>query len=203
MKLSKFLSFLLLPTLVVALSFPLAFAPESFLTTAPWIFKAITELPVSVDDCWNIITDDGAWQFWFPEVTNIRNIVPPGVGGNRLVDFNLKFTNKVVFILLLGPVTLDEYFDIWEPNGSTRRYSYYIQSTSRPNFMTYTMARNEYVCETSGSNSVFTKTVALEPGILTNALSFITRPAFEELFLILNPRRLLEAIEAGQLPRST
>ena len=104
----------------VATAFPatkLPFVPESFLQTAPWIFggKPIA-LPVSVEDCFDILADDGSWELWFPEVQNIQNLSPPSTEGyRRVVNFNAKATD----FILSTPSLVTEGGGVSQSNKST------------------------------------------------------------------------------------
>lgn len=41
------------------------FAPESLLDDAPWIFRGgPVTLPVTLEECWAIVTDDASTQYW-------------------------------------------------------------------------------------------------------------------------------------------
>ena len=187
------------------------FAPESFLQTAPWIFGGQpTELPISVQDCWNIITDTDALPFWFPEVTNVRYTLEPsldngmGVLGRRVVDFNPINTNLILYLAQLGPIEIDEIIDIWEPDGEDqRRFSFYFVETDRPVFLSFKQVREEFRCEAvTETRSTFTYTVAVAPGLVTALAGFVVKPAFRDIFQRLVPARLLESVEAGTLPLS-
>jgi len=174
------------------------FAPESFLQTAPWIFGGQpTELPISVQDCWDIITDTDTLPFWFPEVTDVRYTIEPspGVPGRRFVDFSLA---------QLVSIEADEIVDIWEPDGEDqRRNSFYFVETNLPVFLSFKQLREEFRCDAvTETSSTFTYTVAVAPGLVTALAGFVVKPAIRELFQRRVPARLLESVEAGRLPLS-
>jgi len=189
------------------------FAPESFLQTAPWIFGGQpTELPISIQDCWSIITDTDALPFWFPEVTNVRYTLEPSpdnngmavVLGRRVVDFNPINTNLILYLAQLGPIEIDEIIDIWEPDGEDqRRFSFYFVETDRPVFLSFKQVREEFRCDAvTETSSTFTYTVAVAPGLVTALVGFVVKPAFRDIFQRLVPARLLQSVEAGTLPLS-
>jgi hypothetical protein len=69
--------------------FSLQNVPESFLETAPWIFKSELELDISMDQCWKILQDDHAWKDWHPEVQDIVwDSDLRAVGTSRTVNFS-------------------------------------------------------------------------------------------------------------------
>lgn len=208
MRLSKFLLYILFPTAVAAffMMFPLEVAPLSLLETGTWIIGGEpTVLPISVDDCWDIVTDDGSWEFWFPEVTNIRSDVeiPEGFLFRRLITFDVCKTNLLLCAGLLGSVEIDEYFDVWDQDDDERRASFYFAESSRPTFLFYTQSREEIRCDAINSTaSEFRFKAASEPGLLTGLAGFIVKPSLEKIFEELVPMRLLASIEDGTLPRS-
>jgi hypothetical protein len=69
--------------------FSLQNVPESFLETAPWIFKSELELDISMDQCWIILQDVHAWKDWHPEVQDIVwDSDLRAVGTSRTVNFS-------------------------------------------------------------------------------------------------------------------
>ena len=183
--------------------FSVAPVSTNFLETAEWIFESNVTLPLTLDQCWDILTDDGAWEYWHPEVRSIENTVgtPGTVGSERTIVFG----DWVIGLLVGGPFRIQEVFDSWENDASsdTRRYSMYYKGVTRPNAFTYSRGKEEFVCQRiSDSETRFTRTVALDPGFLANMLSFIAYARLENVFEVLCPERLLESIEAGRLPRA-
>lgn len=116
----------------------MAHVTESIIRTAPWIFRSEVEVDISVDDCWKILMDDSAWQYWHPEVTDIEwDSKLRDKGASRTVNYR----SILLMILLGGPLKIWEHFDIWEEKSDYRRMSFYFQYLSRPSFMTYAGAR--------------------------------------------------------------
>lgn len=186
----------------------LEFPPESFLEDAPWIFAATTDLPVSVDDCWTIMTDDEGLQFWFPELTIVQNLDPPGQRGyRRVVRIDLSGQDDLVisFLSLLSPaggIEFEETFDVWDPDGNERRSSFFVTKIGLPTFLLATRVREEQRCEfVTDSSSAFTQTLAMEPGWFASLIGFLTKPIYQELVEERIPGLLLEAIANGNLPR--
>lgn len=194
------LAVLLSPVVVIAEEqeddglYEIKHAPLDILTEGTWIFHSEVVLPVSLDDCWDIITDDGAWQFWHPEVTEITNTVgdPGTVGSERTIVYN--------------GIKINEWFDIWEEqdggDDNRRRYSFFFSAASLPGFLGFKMLREDYTCQRiTDSKSLFQRTVAMEPGLLFVSFFYIVYPQFQRTFEQLCPLRMLESIEAGDLPR--
>lgn len=180
--------------------FPIEPAPEDFVNTATWIFDSDLLLPIPLEECWDIITDDGAWEFWHPEVTHITNTegFPGTIGSKRTIVYKDWLLNT----LSLGAITFEETFDVWEDDGEYRRYSFYFSGATRDESFTWTMAREELICvKVDEQSSRFGRTVAIEPGVGQQTLSFLVRPWMARTFEKLCPKRLLDAIEAGDLPR--
>jgi len=204
MRLRKSILYCLFPTAVAAffILFDLPVPPVSHLETATWIIGGEPiDLPVSVQDCWNIAKDDTVKQYWLPFVLNIRNLEPPGLNGRRLVDVNVCKFNLPLCLLMFGSIEIDEVFDVWEAEGETRRYSFYFAGLSRPPFMSFRLVREDYLCEAvTETTSKLTITVAIDPGILTKLFGFIVESGFRDLFERLAPELLLENIQAGNLP---
>lgn len=207
--------------------FDLEAVDQDFLTTAPWVITSSTDLPISVDDCWNIITDDCALPLWFPEVTNVKYTNEPGrVGTMRTIVFDGGCLNNLI---TLGKVDLEEEFDVWEDTGPRRRFSFYFAGVSKPPFYLWEGGREEYKCEesttttnaasatssTSSSRQIitnttqttttsrFTYTVALAPGFVAKSAESIVLPRVTKIFAEDVPRRLLESIANKDLPRTT
>jgi len=142
---------------------------------------------------------------------------PPGLFSRRQVDLNFFSTNLLLWVLLAGAVRVDEHVDIFwqeqtdESNNTTttRRWSLYFVATSRPSFLFVNQARDEFRCDaavldksnTNTTTTFFTFTAAQEPGFLAQLFGFILQPALAEIFEVLAPTRLLNAIETGTLPR--
>ena len=180
--------------------YPIDKAPEELLQNATWIFSSAVLLPVSIDECWDIITDDDAWQYWHPEVTKITNTggVPGSVGSSRTIVYDDWLLN----LFSIGPIKFEEQFDIWEDVGNYRRYSFYFSGATRPECFTWTAAREELVCERwDDSKSLFGRTVAIEPGSGQQTLSFVVYPRLKRTFEELCPQRMVESIEGGPFRR--
>jgi len=170
--------------------YPVDFAPLSILETGPWIFGGNTvELPISVDKCWSLLTDQEAWPIWFPEISNIRVLDPPeGAVFRRKIDFG-------------GNFELDESFDVWEDTGDSRRMSFYLTATNRPSIVNYKQFREEYKCTAlTESSTEFTLTVAGKPGFIFWLLGFLLKSPNQTFFGETVPNRLLESVKAGDVP---
>ena len=184
------------------LRFKLDFVDESFLSSARWQWNIVTELPVSMEDCWSIQTDNGAYKYWFPEIVVREERGTFGTNdGFRIVDFG----DRLVGLFLAGSLRIEEAVDIYEDVDSTRRrLSFYFSRTSRPNFLTFKRAREEYICEAvdgEANKSIFIWNIGFDPGFITRALFFVSKRRFDKIFAQKCPKRLLEAIEKGDLPR--
>ena len=82
---------------------PLSPPTETFITTAPWVFKVETNIDLSVSDVWNILNDDGAWSAWQPEVSKIewKDEIHRERDSERVVTYSDPLFN----FLLFGSVT--------------------------------------------------------------------------------------------------
>ena len=169
-----------------------------FTEDAEWDMECVTPLPVSLEDCWDIITSDQALNMWCPELGGGENLGEPGVGNVRKVVLD----DIVLNILSLGSVGIEQTFDVWDDEeDNIRRYSYYVSGTTRPSIMSWKAARENFVCEeVDDDNSVLTRTLAIEPGFLTEKLDFVVRPRLEEIVEEKCPERLLNIIKQGMLP---
>lgn len=144
--------------------------PYSFLDTASWIFRSEVEVNMTVDECWKILLDDGAYAKWHPEVQNVEwQNGFKGQGAERTVVFS----DAVFNVLLAGPTGIREKFDVWEddPSKDVRRFSFFFMSATRPSFLTYTAGREEFRVEKTGDGTCkFTRILAVEPGFATRYL---------------------------------
>jgi hypothetical protein len=171
---------------------------ESFLTTAPWIFRSETEIDLPASDVWKIITDDDACALWHPEVTNIvwTDKAPHKQGSERTVLFK----DTLFMILLAGALKIKEHFDVWEEGT---KFQFYFKAMNRPNLLTYNSGREEFKVEAiSDKTCKFTRIVALEPGFLTRwVLGFIAYPYLKTMFTQTVPESFVKAVADGRLPR--
>lgn len=169
-----------------------------FTEEAEWDMESATILPVSVKDCWDIITSDEAMDIWCPEFGNVENSGEPGVGNIR----NAVLDDSVLNILSLGSVGIEQTFDVWnDEEDNIRSYAYYVSGTTRPGFMSWKAAREQFVCEEiDDDNTMLTRTLAIEPGFLTETLEFVVQPRLESIVEEKCPERLLNAIAQGKLP---
>lgn len=164
------------------------FLTPSEINNAPWVFKSVIVLDISIDECWTIVTDDRAWEFWHPEVTDIRNAKEPagGVGNSR----------TVVFCPRIGsPTPLYEEFDVWEPDDdNVKRYQFWFAG-----------GREEFKVEAiSSTRSKFSRTVAIAPSFFTRfVVGWLVYPELKRLFTVQCPERLAEAIAKKLLPIKT
>jgi hypothetical protein len=181
--------------------FPYSFLPQSDIDNVPWILRSEQEFDIGIDGLWNIITDDRAWEHWHPEVTKIKNKTEPagGAGNSRTIVFR----QWLLMILLAGPLTIAEDYDVWEDKEpNMKRYQFWLTAASRPKFLSFNRAREEFKVEAISENRCkFTRTVALDPGLLSRyGLGFIVLPMLRHLILVKTPQRLAKAIENKILP---
>jgi hypothetical protein len=176
--------------------FPLRREPPGW--AGPWTFTSVNELPDrSVAETWSILLDDTAWCHWHPEVTNIQWQTGDlrGVGASRTVVFRDWFFQ----ILLAGPVTLREEFDVWEDESDHKKFGFCITASTRPVFLTYRAAREEFRVEALSSSSTstttttgskFTRTFTVDPSFAVRyLLGFLVFPYLSNLFEHTCPRR--------------
>lgn len=183
--------------------------PESFLETAPWIFRSEVTVDMTVDECWKVLLDDNAWGTWHPEVLNVQWKKKDGGGGDAGsvamkgeagAERTVVFSDALFNVLLMGSVGIDEKFDVWDDkNDNVRRLSFYFQGMTRPNFLTYTAGREEFRVERTGddgstSTCKFTRIVALEPGFATRyLLGPVAYSRCKHMFEVKCPQRFLAA----------
>ena len=186
-----------LPLLTASTFFDLDEVPPAFLDSgeAPWNFESIVDLPISVEDCWSIITSDDAWQFWHPEVSIVEGVVN-GVGGMRTIEFD----DWLFSLFAFGPVQFEETFDVWKDTGDVREYAFYFSASTRPEWFAYYAGREEFICESINGGSRFTRRVAFDPGPVAQSLSLIAVPRLKLIFEVNCPKRLLNSIYRGDLP---
>lgn len=174
---------------------------ESELETVPWVFKSEVELDISLQECWNILTDDAiAAKTWFPETTDYTYSKKPGLGATRTVVFRHWLFN----ILLGGPATIAEEFDVWEDKGTDmKRFQFWFTAASRPQFLTYKRAREEFKVEAiSDTKCKFIRTVGMEPAFATRfLLGWMVYPTLRSIFTVKCPNRLAQAVENKILPQ--
>jgi len=170
--------------------FKYQFLPESDLEKVPWVFKGELQLDMSVEDCWDIITNDFAYEVWHPEITNMKNNGPTGLGNSRTV---------VLRLLPAGPSSrITGKFDVWEDgDNDMKRMQCWCTASSRPQFLAYKRAREEYKVEAiSGNKCIFTRTVAMDPAFLTRyGLGWAIYPMLRKTFTVKCPTRLVDAIK--------
>jgi hypothetical protein len=171
--------------------FPRHHVPPHYI--GPWYFQSVNILPHrSVADVWSILLDDSAWSQWHPEVTNIQwcDDKKGGVGASRTIVFR----DWLFLLVLFGPVTLLEEFDVWEDDElspSRKRFSFCITAATRPVWMTYRALREDFLVEAmDGGGSKFTRTVTFDPSFLVRyGLGFILYPYLRHLFEVKCPKR--------------
>jgi hypothetical protein len=181
--------------------FPLRREPPGW--TGPWTFTSVNELPdKSVADTWSILLDDTAWCLWHPEVTDMvwqTGDELRGVGAIRTVVFRDWFFQ----LLLAGPTTLREEFDVWDDSQPDHKtFGFGITAATRPVCLTYRAAREEFRVEALSSTSAtegataattttttttmgskFTRTLTFEPSFAVRyLLGFMVYPYLSHLF---------------------
>jgi len=177
--------------------------PESFLETAPWIFKSEIELDIGVDALFQILMDDRAWEVWHPEVRNIqwKTDAPHGKGSVRTVQYS----DWLSTLLLCGAVTMEELYDNFDDSGSTKSFGIKYTSIGRPTFMMYRACREEFKVEPLQDNDSnrckFVRTVAVDPSFTSRyVFGWLVYPAMKKTFMNLCLKRLEEAILEKKLP---
>ena len=180
--------------------FPLSPPTETFITTAPWIFKVSTNIDLPVSDVWNILNDDGAWSAWLPELTKIE--WKDEIHRERNSERTITFSDPLFKTLLCGPVKLHEVFDDWERNKTLGSY---IKGVNRPNFLTYKCFQEKFVLEAINERQCkLTRILALEPGFVTRyVLGCIIYPHIKNHITKQCPDRFMKAVADGKLPRNT
>mgnify|MGYP003465599003 CR=1 FL=1 len=91
----------------------------SFMDSAPWVFESKVELNVSPQDGWAIVNNDDAWKHWHPEVTKIE-------WNEQKTARTIVFRDTLLMVLLAGPLTMWEEFDVVEDQGPVKKYSMYF-----------------------------------------------------------------------------
>ena len=205
MMLSLFCMLLHLPILVAASVWAWTeteFVPFGFFDDAPWIFESEVEINVSVEDCFGIMRDADAWQYWHPEVTNFVEMTP--ITSNGTGTSEIIFNDPIFNLLLLGPFGARFLYDIYEPDGDdTKRFSIVATEIELPEILGFSALREEFICEMiDDTKSLFTRRVAGRPGLLVKLLKPITFTRFQIIFEKLCPERLVASINAGLLPTS-
>lgn len=129
-----------------------------------------------MDECWKILQDDDAWKEWHPEITNIVWASNERKAG--ATSRTVKFRDPLFMALLAGPIKIWENFDIWEETPTVKRMSFYSPYLNKPNFLSYSALREEFVVEKTGDQTCkFTRKVCVNPSFLNRyVLGFITYP---------------------------
>jgi len=179
--------------------FPLREEPESFLETAPWIFRSELELDVSAETCFQILLDDNAWSIWHPEVTNIQWQTPKPVqkGSVRTVLYK----DWLSYLLLGGPITMEEKYDTFDGGGATKKFAVSFTAISRPSFMVYKACREEFKVEECSGGCKFTRTVAIDPAFLPRyVFGCLTYNTLKNTFTKKCPGRFEKAVLERRIP---
>jgi hypothetical protein len=175
---------------------------DSFLETAPWIFKSEIELDITVDECFHILVDDRSWEVWHPEVTNIqwKTDPPHGKGSIRTVVYK----DWLSYLMLGGPVAMEEEYDGFEDAGPTKSFSVSYTAIGRPTFMMYRACREEFKVEPiegKPGHCRFKRIIAVDPAFLSRYIfGCITYPAMKDTLSKKCPQRLQQAIKEKKLP---
>lgn len=128
------------------MAFSCAPTDESFLTSAPKIYKGSWDIPLPAAAVWTDITSDNALH-WCRALTKVTwtSAAPHGVGATKTVK-------------VLGLVSLDERYIAWEEG---RRKVFVGERSNLPLFK---RIAEDYVVEPTGDASCrFTWTIAVEP----------------------------------------
>jgi hypothetical protein len=179
--------------------------PETptFLETAPWVFKSEIELDISVEECFNILMDDRAWKLWHPEVTDIQWKTDPPHGRNGSVR-TVVYKDWVSYLMLGGPVAMEEKFENCTDTGPTRAFTVSFTATGRPTWMFLRASKEHFQVEpieNSPGRCKFSRTVAVDPAFLPRYIFyFITYNSMKHTFTNKCPQRLLNAVQEKKLP---
>lgn len=166
--------------------FPMRHEPPEFV--GPWTFQSVNHLPgQTVKDVFAIVKSDSAWQHWHPEVTNIQwEGDLRGVGASRTVVIR----DWLFMLLLAGPVTLKEEFDVWNETNRMCNFGFCVTASNRPVCLTYRALREEYKVEADGDGAKFTRIVTIDPSFAVQyLLGFLIHPYLKNLFESECPKR--------------
>jgi hypothetical protein len=96
--------------------------------------------------------------------------------------------------LLAGPLKIWEQFDVWEETDTMKRMSFYCPFMSRPNILTYSALREEFLVTKTGEDSCkFTRRVALQPSIVTRRiLGCIVYPRMKSILEEKSAKKFME-----------
>jgi hypothetical protein len=180
--------------------YPLSPPSETFITTAPWIFKVETNIDLPVSEVWDILNDDGAWSAWLPELTKIE--WKDEIHREKNSERTITFSDALFNLLLCGSLKLHEVFDDWERDKSL---GLYMKGMNRPNFMTYKCFQEKFLLEAINDKQCkVTRVLAMEPGFLTKyVLGCIIYPYIKNHVTKQCPKRFVKAVAEGKLPRKS
>lgn len=173
--------------------------PESFLETAPWIFRSEVELDISVEACFQILLDDKAWRIWHPEVTNIQWQTSKPIQKDSVRT--VLYKDWLSYLLLGGPITMEEKYDTFDDSGSTKRFAVSYTAISRPACMVYKACREEFKVQECNGGCKFIRTVAVDPAFLPRyVFGCLTYPTLKKTFTKKCPERFEKAVRESTLP---
>lgn len=140
--------------------YPLEPADESVFATAAQVHRYPVRLDVPPERVWDSLASDESLAAW-------------GLGVRRLTwtsprPFGVGTTREVV--LPLRAMTVRERFFRWDEG---KGYSFYVESADRPGVRQFA---EDYVVEPDGDGTLFTWTIALEPGRALGPLMRATGP---------------------------
>jgi hypothetical protein len=175
------------------------FVEEDFVNSADFIFKAETDLDVSVEDCFDIVSKPQSYEFWHDEVTNLEIEEQPGPNGTGKIQFD--FSDRVLNIVMFGPIGFRGEYDVWEPDGDTRRVGFWVPEMRVPTWYSYTAVRDEYICkEITNTTSKLTRTLGADAGFFARWNPWVARRRMRRIVEEFCPERLVQAIKDGELP---
>jgi hypothetical protein len=108
--------------------------------------------------------------------------------------FPLSLLDPVFNALLGGPLKIWEDFDFWEETDTVKRMCFYCPYMSRPNLLTYSALREEFVVVKTGESSCkFSRRVAVQPSFLTRRiLGCIAYPRLKSIVEEKSPSKFKE-----------
>ncbi len=167
-----------------------------YLEKGNWIFRSEVELNGTMEEVFSILLDDGAWNIWHPEISDVRWQTPPpfGVGAKRTV----RFSNWLFMLLLFGSLILHEEFLIWDEN---KRLTFRFNKTNRPRFLGYLAGMEDFQLEyLPNGYCKLTRTVAVDPAFITSMLGCILKPVLNGIFER-SAQRLVKQFASRNFPR--
>jgi carbon monoxide dehydrogenase subunit G len=138
--------------------YPLKPCDESFLSTAPHVYRYAMDLPVPPERVWESLTSAHSVADWTPLLHSIEWTSELGLGATRTV------------VLPVRALSIHEYFFVWDEG---RRFAFYGVEANRPLLHRFA---EDYLVEPAGDGTRFTWTFALEGTRATAPLLKVMSP---------------------------